>query len=66
MSFYHDEDCEADETERFTIAQEIEKLSASFTSMKVQVESLADEMATMKGSIEATTGKLQFFQVNIL
>ena len=58
MSFYNDKDCEAEDSERFTIAQEIEKLSESFTSMKVQVDSLANEMATMKSSIEATTGKL--------
>ena len=51
------EDCEIEEANNFTIAQEIEKLSKSFTAMKCQVESLADEMATMKGSIEATTGK---------
>ena len=58
ISFLHYKDCEADESERFTIAQEIEKLSESFTSMKVQVDSLANEMATMKSSIEATTGIL--------
>ena len=58
---YHTaEDCEGDtEADGFTIAQEVEKLSRSFSLMKIQVESLADEMATMKGSIEATTGKIK-------